>query len=934
MSERYLFLLSPYTLPTDHPLMLADADMAAWLNGYLALWHPAALAGASEPPKAVSQYEHEQPKAHHIYALPDSPPLYLADDWSGRATNAEACAFTATQEREGTLTALHQSLASFQSSAEQSSRLELPAEIVRPFLAIGFGYLMIEHLFDSMQHERVLAQGDFWQEVQKAATALATPQPQSFRDHLQKAANLLQSAREILYPVGIHLLDIVLPDERKLGTTMPKTFSGSHPLNLIASGGTLERIREEFPNRFEELRQRISDSGGTPALEICLGAYRERADTVLPAESQLWSMRQGPATARELLNAEVRVFGRRRSAFHPQLPLFLHATGYEKGILLSFDGAVVPTHRSPIVNWSSADGKQLDVFCRTPQPAHQASTFFNLVHSLHETIMQDTAATFALLHSEGQPSPCYHDWLELNELAQVLGKWTTFSRYFSDVTAGEYAPAATVDEFFSDYLEDRTTQKLPDAVSAFPIHWRQRRTLDSAWTYLAIQRGLGGGQAEAMEKLHNDLATIEKRFESTTGQALPELAAFEEHAARLLAERLQVRAAGNTPGFMLLNPCSFIRRMSLELDGVAGPLPVEGPIKAAQFDGNHARLVVEVPALGFAWIPRSSSGAPPPKARMKMADANTIRNEFLEAEVDTTSGGLRALRDPRTRSNRLGQQLVFNPGSVMKARQVRVTSSGPAMAEIVSDGSLWNEQNELLATFRQRFRLWLGRPILEMRIEIQPAKPIEGYPWHAYYGSRFAWRDERTVLLRGVNSTSHVSNHTRPVSPEFLELQSGSDRTTIFPCGLPFHQRHGTRMVDVILIPEAETGTVFDLALGVEREFPAQTALGLCTPATVLPTEKGPPHIGPSGWLFHLDAPNLMLTSFRPLPQTAAAVLASLLESSGFAGSAEMRCARNPSRAMLIDAAGNTTVEVPVFNDAVSLDVAANDLLRLKLEWT
>src|SRR5579864_513926 len=300
MSDRHLFLLSPYSLPTDHPLMLADADMAAWLNAYLALWHPAALAGASEPPKAVSQYEHEQPKANHLYALPDSPPLYLPDDWSMRAVDGGAAAFMATQEREGTLVALRQALSAFQPSPEQTARLELPNAIVQPFLAIGFGYLIVEHLFDAMQHERVLSQGDFWQDIQKAVAALATPNPDTYRDHLQKAANLLQSAREILYPVGIHLLDIVLLDERKLDATLPKSFGGSHPLNLIASGAVLERIRAEFPQRFDELRQRTADSSGTPTLEICSGAYQEREETLLPAESQLWSLRQGPATAREL----------------------------------------------------------------------------------------------------------------------------------------------------------------------------------------------------------------------------------------------------------------------------------------------------------------------------------------------------------------------------------------------------------------------------------------------------------------------------------------------------------------------------------------------------------------------------------------------------------------------------------------------------------
>ena len=67
-------------------------------------------------------------------------------------------------------------------------------------------------------------------------------------------------------------------------------------------------------------------------------------------------------------------------------------------------------------------------------------------------------------------------------------------------------------------------------------------------------------------------------------------------------------------------------------------------------------------------------------------------------------------------------------------------------------------------------------------------------------------------------------------------------------------------MLDVILIPEGETETVFDLAIGLDREQPMQTALGMVTPVPVVPTTKGPPHVGAAGWLFHLDAANLLLT--------------------------------------------------------------------------
>ncbi len=94
--------------------------------------------------------------------------------------------------------------------------------------------------------------------------------------------------------------------------------------------------------------------------------------------------------------------------------------------------------------------------------------------------------------------------------------------------------------------------------------------------------------------------------------------------------------------------------------------------------------------------------------------------------------------------------------------------------------------------------------MLELRIEIYPQQPPQGYPWHAYYGARFAWRDERAALLRGVNGTGFLTSHTRPETPDYLELRSGRQSTVLFPGGLPFHQRHGGRMLDVILVPEGE----------------------------------------------------------------------------------------------------------------------------------
>ena len=198
----------------------------------------------------------------------------------------------------------------------------------------------------------------------------------------------------------------------------------------------------------------------------------------------------------------------------------------------------------------------------------------------------------------------------------------------------------------------------------------------------------------------------------------------------------------------------------------------------------------------------------------------------------------------------------------------------------------------------------------------------------------------------------YVTTHTRPETPDFLELRQSRQSTFLFPGGLPFLQRHGSRMVDVILIPEGEKEQVFELALGLDREHPIQTALGMVTPPVLVPVSKGPPHVGASGWLFHLDAPNLLLTTLRPgLPLSPSplggegpgvrgpgqegqdSITARMLECSLHSSAVEFRCARNPKRAVLVDARGETLLEATINGDAVQFEAAPGDLIHLRVDF-
>lgn len=937
MTDRQLHLLSPYRLPTSYPLQLTGDEAAAWLNGYAALWHPAALAGAAQPPQPSNTYDHDTPTGGFVYCVPQGPHLFQPDDWADRVEQTGAVRFVGTADRAETFENLK---AALREKGEASPLLDAPEDAVRLFVGLGLGYVLVDSLYEAMDHEKLLDAAGFWADVTAAVEAAKNGEG-TFRDHLKAAAEKLVVARETLYSGSIYWLDWIAVDPKNLDAAWPESLRLNVPVNLLASGETLEQLAEQAPERFAELKAKFLPDLPS-GVDICCGSYRDREDALMPAESQWWNLRKARDTVRRLFGVEPAVYARKKSAYHPQLPSWLQHMGYRHAVLISFDGALIPTLRGTAVNWPGPDGKSVDAFTKEPLAGHDPHTFFNLAYHLHQAVTHDAAPTLAVMHKAERAFDSYRDLLALADLAPVFGNWTSLGRYFSDAVTGDYIGTRTADEFFADYLDDRVTNEhRPDPVSGFPRQLRLRRRLDSAFTLAALHRSLtpnpGTEEAEALRKLTDAEDAIELRGVNGDDALADQLTPLEAHWAKKLADRIQARSAEGQPGLLVFNPCSFTRRAALELDGFRGPVPVADPVKAAEFSGNTARLVVEVPPLGFAWVPRvGPAGMPHPKARVKTADGLTVRNEFFEADVDAATGGLRSFRDLRTRLNRFGQQLVYNPGSRMRAKSVTITNAGAALGEIVSEGEIVDEHDAILATFRQRFRAWVGRPVLELRIELDVKHEPAGYPWHAFYGARFGWRDDRAVLFRGVNGQNTMTGYTRPVSPDYLEVRLGQERSFLFTGGLPFVQRNGTRMADVILVPEGEKARLFELLVSADRELPMQTAQGWVSPTPVVVTEKGPPPVGATGWLGHIDMPSLILTSLRPCDPDEGmnrAAFAQLVECAGFGGSAELRFARDPARASAVDGMGNATQPLTMNGDAVPLDYSAGETLRVKVEW-
>ncbi|MFO0926833.1 MAG: hypothetical protein U0736_07295 [Gemmataceae bacterium] len=611
MNPRQLIVLSPYRLPTESTLYLGDEEVATILNGYSALWHPAALRVAAALPRLIPPYDVETPAGDAVYVLPDNPPLMLADDWQERARAAGAVVVPATSDRDQTVAALLDALRTQHADDPAFDRLaSLPAEVVRAFFGIGFGCAVLEAIFEAMSHENAIPHDEVRNDLAAAVEALLGDDPAAHRGHLQTAAERLMSAREVIYGASLYLVDLFLLDPADLTVPWPAAVAAGLPFNVIGCASLVERLGAEQPERVAELRERLD--GGLA--EVLGGPFVEREDPLLPIESQLWNLVQGQAAYRRVLGQEVRVFARRQFGFHAQTPLLLHSAGISHALFVSFDEALTPSHHSIVVSWPSHDGKQVTAFTRAPQPADSPQTFFHLAHYLHQTIMQDQAATFALLH-RGEPAEWYGDWVELTRLAPVLGRWVTLTGYFNEVFSGDYTAASSPDEFSADYLSERTTAGAAP-ISGFARQARGRRRLDAAWTFTAVVRSLGGQPDDLDGRPFLDLLADEERRFETTGETTQErLLDLQQHAAAALTARLVARGPADAPGYLLLNPCGFPRRVTVEIPGITAPLPTGGPVKAAQLDGAVTRAVVEVPPLGFTWLPKNPPPGPALAAR-------------------------------------------------------------------------------------------------------------------------------------------------------------------------------------------------------------------------------------------------------------------------------------------------------------------------------
>jgi len=801
--------LTSHKLPSTGMTYLSDQEVREWLEGWLGLWKPEKLALFEGIPQLGGPFDHDPPRPGHFYSVPHSTLAILPNDWPEKVTECGS-----------------------QSEVLKNPELEnvgnppwfCPEEGM-VFQSLGFGYAWLEAFCDSQDHPHLLDIASFTDKVRTALDFWKKGDFNALKAAASEAASLLVQARESITSSSLFHVDLTLAE-----TLPPEALESTDWLHcpiqrtVIASGQWLENWEKKDPKNFQIFRKEIEKG----LIEMAGGLYIERDEPLRSIESQLWNMRQGKSVYDSLLGQTLKVFARTKSGLHSLTPLLIQKEGFRRAVLLSFDDGTVPHYRAPVISWSGSDGKSVEALARVPLPAESPQTWFHMAYHLGRAVREDHAPTVVLIHKE-KPSVIYKIVTQLAALAPVMGRWVGLDTYLNEATPAEYPGVAPWDDFNHDWLtpydatesQNKDEEQAPGLIQGNPvseraIQVRKRRRMDAAFTLSAIHEVLDKGVTKADWQARRDhLKKAEFSVEMDSMSKADEESL--ELSAKSLADRLLGKSPHN-PGFIVFNPCGFTRRVALELQGIEGFLEPEGPIKAFQKDGDLSRIVLEVPSLGYTWI--SSKGGlpkPPPRARLRLADEKTVRNEFFEAEIDPDTGAIRAFRDVRLRQNRIVHQLAYLPGSRMKLIEAKVGSSGPALGELTCTGEITDEQGQTLAKYTQRLRAWIGRPVLEISVTIEPVRMPSGYPWHSAFAARFSLPSGASAISRGTLGMVDETKHNRPLTPEFIEWKSGNSNVALLTGGMPFLQRHGSSQLDLILIPPGETATQFEYGLCMDR---------------------------------------------------------------------------------------------------------------------
>ena len=893
------FLVNSFPVPSSGDLHFDEEEAADALNGYLALWHPVVLRSCHSLPRWI------RPDEAPTHGNGTSPALMVACGQVGMSSLLpdHSCLINASPSET-----IRKRILEVQGLQNDGIARENDGK----YPAIGLGVLLIDALFEAQNHSNLLQRDQVLASLKSALAAREEKNHAAELELLKEAANYLVVARESLSSSNGHVLDLTLVPENASAVPDSPAFNSGLTCSMAVSGSFLERLESTNPTALESLREDVIAG----RRECIGGCYIDRPEWGLSMASIAWNLEKGQEIAQRTLGNILKVHFRSHSLPVPSLPGLLRHFGLAYQVLpANRHPDEYPPSRASLVSWSWGDAMGLESYAGKPLNPASNRDILHIARRFSESISTDYTPVLVFQH-DGTSKSCdaYTDWCTLGSLAPVMGSWTDFAAMFRSVSPGDYWNESSGSEFGRVECPPQSPSRL-----------EPRRWLDAAMVHDALLGVLGADNSNQPTGPQSESDFETGNNASTSCQILA------ESSGKRLAERLLRTGETGRMGWLILNPCAFNRRVIVDIEG-QNPLPIEGPVLASQAGENGpAKAIVEVPGLGFAWIPRHGSpGTVPTRQRFQFADERGTRNEFLEAEFDPATGGLRGLKDLRHRVARLQQTIHVAKGGAMLAKSIRVVCRGPARGELEVVGNFVDFQGAQIGTFTQRIRTWIGRPVLELDVDVHiDASVADSFP-----NMRLSWRDPATELRIGCLGQSMRLQGETPVETEYLHLVNGAHATTVISPGNLRLRRRGPRSVELEMLAAVGTGHFqARLGLAVDRDYPHLMARGWNSPVTVIAVDRGPPSIGASGWLVHQDAPAIQLERLRCSARgQSSQIRAMAVECLDEGTSASLQLARPAKTVIQIDALDETPRELAEADGAVPFDVRRRGITSLVIE--
>ncbi len=935
-----LLILLPCHSLEDFPTYHDGDDSQSLLANWSALWHPELIASAGQALEWKRIEDPPQELPGRLIAVPTVCKERLPTGYAQRVKESGGCLIRGKTDRQEIVnTAI-----AFLGPRTNPVSDDLAAD----FLALGYGYLQIALLTRQMRYSSNLDETYFKSQAVAAAQAAVEGNEALAREKLGACFSLLAEERDHYYPVDALIIDIKLMASSTIGQPLRDDLKSGTPTNLLLSGELAAEMAAKEPASLELVRAGIQQ--GT--LGILGGEAIERRLPLLSLDAIAAELVQAREVYEASLGKAPEVFGRWKFGLSPQLPGILNRLGFKGALHTSLEDGKVPDGTQLKIRWEGLDGQAIDAIARPPLDASKPQTFVTYATKLGESMDGDHVATICLAHWPGQASCWLGDLQRISKYCSALGKFVTVEHYFHETAQPGHIDRFEADRYKSPYLKQGVIRRQDDPISTSVRYWQQQSRQTSASTMQALATAVSGDVKNS--SVNSAAANIASPGDEAacTSEALV-AAQHERHvAAERLSDALAGRSRAAGKGVLVLNPHSFVRRETIEVVNFTALPPVEKPIYAVGGTGTAGQVIVDVPPLGFVWISAENKPTKDTKQPL-LAEENLLRNEFFEAIINPVTGTLGALHEYGKRGNRMSQQLALRlpgpaqkPGdtyrdpdetavySVMAADSVTVTAATTAIGEIVCRGRLLDREGKKLAGFVQTYRISRGSRVLQVQVELDPLEQPRADPWNSYYCARFAWPDPSAEVFRTLHQTRVPFGSKQCEAPHYIDLVTLKDNTTIFTGGLPFHRRHEARMLDSLLITRGERERKFTFGIGIDVKYPLTEAIALLTGPTVV--ENAPcPHSGTTGWLAHVDARNVVVTSCQPLIEggRVAGLQLRLLETEGRPAKAAVRTFRALASGRVVDYQGACLRDLEVAEGKVRVELTPHEWLWVSVRF-